>query len=106
VGAVAAYHFPAFLARPARFFRIELVRRPFLVGGLAALAGDLTLLILVHRSETALGRLAFLLVAARASALAAFLACRHIDLLVPVGEQSNPRAFMDALVRLERQGMQ
>src|SRR6476620_7122827 len=52
VGAVAADHFPAFLACTARFLRIEFVRRSFLVGGLATLARDLTLLILVHRSET------------------------------------------------------
>jgi hypothetical protein len=64
VGAVAAYDFAAFLAGPARFFRIEFVRRAFLMGSLTALAGDLTLLVLVHRSETALGRLAFLLVTA------------------------------------------
>nr|GFD58948.1 hypothetical protein [Tanacetum cinerariifolium] len=40
VGAVAADHFPAFLAGAARFFRVELVRRTLLVGGLATLAGD------------------------------------------------------------------
>src|SRR5881398_2358909 len=66
VGAVAANHFAAFLTGATRFFRIEFVRRTFLVGRLATLAGDLTLLVLVHRSETALCRLAFLLVAARA----------------------------------------
>jgi hypothetical protein len=82
---VAAHGLAAFLSGPARFFGIEFVRRAFLVGGLAALAGYFTLLVLVHRGEAALGGLsAFLRVAWAPRAFAAFSASRHVDLLVPL----------------------
>src|SRR5450830_1324948 len=67
VVAVAADCFAPFLAGAAGFFGVELVGRAFLVGRLAALAGDFALLVLVHGSEASFGR------GARAAAAAATL---------------------------------
>jgi hypothetical protein len=53
--AVPADRLAAFLAGPARFLRVEFVGRAFLVGGLAALAGDGALGGFIHRRETSLG---------------------------------------------------
>ena len=88
VRAIAAHGFATLLSGAARFFGIEFVRRAFLVCCLSAFARDFTLLVLVHRRETALGRLPALLGTAGTRAFAAVLfAGRHVDLLVPVGCQ-------------------
>src|SRR5450830_1299695 len=91
VVAVAADCFAPFLAGAAGFFGVELVGRAFLVGRLAALAGDFALLVLVHGSEAPFGRgaraaaAAALLGAAarrRALARATFFTRSHVNLLV------------------------
>ena len=45
---------PALAAGLTRFLTRPLVRRPFLVSGLAALAGDLALFVSIHRSKSAI----------------------------------------------------
>jgi hypothetical protein len=63
--------FMALAASPSRFLRREFVRRPFFMRGAPAFAGDLALLVRVHRCESPVAGIA----------LPAFLAARIARLL-------------------------
>ena len=54
----------ALATAPPRFFRSEFGRRAFLMGGVTAHAGDLTLLLWIHRCKAAIARAVFVALAA------------------------------------------